>query len=322
MNTVLATATVLLLVAPGRVRADENSNGGTAGAFLRLGTDARSMALGNTGLALPGGPASRLHNPALVAWEENTAASLGMMSLSMDRSLNSLHAVLPLKPMGALGISWTGAGVDDIPETTSWGEPTGHAMSYGENAFSFGFGVKPGKAVAIGLSLSIQSAAFRQVTEGGGDIKANSAAFGAGISVTPRKDWWIGLGLANLMGTYEWDSSDLWSQEGEAGVEDSTPGLFGLGVAHTLLDNRLTLCADYEASSEKAWDIRFGAEYRGPATEAGQWAARGGFDDGDVSLGGGFGWQMRKVRLGLDYAVVLPEYDPEEIHAFTFNFGF
>lgn len=303
-------------------RADENSNGGTAGAFLRLGTDARSLGLGNTGLALPGGPASRLHNPALVAWEERPAAALGMLSLSMDRSLNSVHAVLPLKPMGALGLSWTGAGVDGIPETSSWGEPTGRSMEYAENSFSFGFGVKPGKAVAIGLSLAIQSAAFRQVTEGDGDLKANSASFGAGISVHPHPDWWVGLGLTNLMGTYEWDSSDLWGQDGEAGVEDSTPSLLGLGVAHTLLADRLLLAMEYEASSEQAWDLRFGAEYKGVPGERGQWAARAGYDDGDINLGGGFHWQLTRVRVGLDYAVILPEYDPEEVHAFTFNFGF
>ncbi|MCA9786942.1 MAG: hypothetical protein KC488_10340, partial [Candidatus Cloacimonetes bacterium] len=291
-------------------------------AFLRVGSDARTLGIGNTGIAWPGGPASRLNNPALVAWEESAAASLGMVSLSMDRSLNSVHAVLPLKPMGALGISWTGAGVGGIPETTSWGETTGRDMAYAENSFSFGFGVKPGKAVALGISLAINSAAFQQVTDGGGDIKANSASFGAGLSLHPMDDWWGGLSLTNLMGTYEWDSGDLWGQDGEARVENSTPSLFGVGLAHTLLDKHLLLCADYQASSEKAWDLRLGAEYSNHQGENGDWAARAGYDSGNFSLGGGYGWQLRKVHIGLDYAVVIHQDDPSEIHAFNFNFGF
>ena len=89
---------------------------------FRIETSGPSMAMGNTGFAWAGSAAGRLLNPALLARQDQLQFSLGMMALSQDRSLNAIHAVLPLRPMGALGVSWVGAGVDGIKETTTWGE--------------------------------------------------------------------------------------------------------------------------------------------------------------------------------------------------------
>ncbi len=302
--------------------ADENSNGGTAGAFLRVGVDARSMAMGNTGFAWAGSAAGRLLNPALLARQDQLQFSLGMMALSQDRSLNAIHAVLPLRPMGALGVSWVGAGVDGIKETTTWGEYTGRDLEYAENAFSFGFGLKPAEAFTIGLALDVNSAAFRKVTEGGDEVKANNATFSIGASIKPRENWFVGLSARGLLGTYEWDSTPLWGNDGESSASDTIPTLMGIGVATRQLDDRLLLLCDYEVSSEDAWDLRLGAEYTGPVQENGDWAVRGGWDDGSLSFGLGLGWLLKGKRLGLDYAVVMHEYDPDELHSFNFNFGF
>ncbi len=317
-----AAGLLLAVGLSGTATADENSNGGTAGSFLRVGIDARSMAMGNTGFAWAGSAAGRLLNPALLARQDQLQFSLGMMSLSQDRSLNAVHAVLPLRPMGALGLSWVGAGVDGIRETTSWGEYTGRSLEYKENAFSFGFGLKPAEAFTLGIALDVNSAAFQKVNEAGEEIKANNATFSIGASIHPLQNWYVGLSARGLLGTYEWDSTPLWEEDGESGAEDTIPSLLGIGVATRQLDDRLLLLVDYEVSSEDAWDLRLGAEYTGPVQEDGDWALRAGWDDGSLGFGLGLGWLFKGKRIGLDYAVTMHEYDPDDLHSFNFHFGF
>jgi hypothetical protein len=319
------TACLLLLAASCMLGTDiaaasENSNGGTAGAYRRVGHSAALMAMGNAGVAFPFGPESRQHNPALVAWNERSV-SADFMKLSLDRDLAGVHVSLPLKPMGAIGLSWSRAAVSGIPETTTWGELTGHDMSWSENLFSFGVALQPSRYFALGFGLSINTATFADLG-GADDMKETAAGFDIGLSVHPMETLWLGASIRNLAASYSWDSTGIWETSGEATVEDDFPTVLNLGTGLLLLDQRLLLVVDYEASDEDAWDLRTGVEWRGPRNEMGHYELRAGYDDGSFSTGLGFTWPFVSVVSTLDYAVVFHENDPDALHAFTWSFRF
>jgi hypothetical protein len=321
MNKKQILPAVLMLCALAPVlEANENSNGGNAGAYRRIGHSAALMALGNAGAAYPFGPQSRQHNPALIAWNEREIA-IDFVKLSLDRDFAGLHLSLPLKPMGAIGMSWSRAAVTGIPETTTWGEYTGRDLSWSENLFSFGVALQPSRYFALGFGLGINHATFADLGEAS-DMSETAAGFDVGLSIHPKETIWIGASLRNLAASYSWDSSGLWESRGEALVEDDYPKMLNLGTAVELLDRRLLVLVDYEASSEGAWDLRTGAEWRGPRDEMGHYELRAGYDDGSITAGLGFTWPFVSVVSSLDYAVIFHENDPDPLHAFTWSFRF
>ena len=301
-------------------RADENSNGGSAGAIRRVGQGAATMALGSAGGAYPLGPQSRLVNPALIGWSGIRQAGLDWYKLSLDRSLLGLHLSWPLRPMGAFGFSYQRAGVSDIPEATSWGEPTGRMMGASEDLFSFGVALTPSRFLAVGVGMSIYSQGFSDLG-GAGDLKETTAAVDLGLSVRPTRASWVGFSLQNLGGSLAWDSSDLWGAGG-GGMEEELPLTMTLGAAAEFVQERLLVAADYEATDLDAWDLRCGVEWRSPTDELGRWALRAGWDDGSPTAGLGFAWPFATFEAGLDYAVVLHENDPEELHVISWRVGF
>lgn len=317
----LLTGAVLFLALSAQATTDENSNGGAAGAFRRVGQNAALMGMGNVGAAYPMAAASRLANPALIGWWKTRQASLDYHKLSMDRELGALHLLWPLRPMGAFGMSFVRSGVTGIPETTTWGEYTGRSLDHGESAFSFGVALNPSRFIALGLNMSIYTSRFEQLEETS-EFKENSAAFDLGISVHPRQNLWLGFSLQNLGGSYAWDSSDVWGQGDATSTADDLPMLATLGAAGEWIDNRLLVAVDYEASGIGAWDLRLGTEWRSAPGEMGSWALRAGWDDGSPTAGLGFSWPFQRFEAGLDYAVTLHENDPDELHSVTWRITF
>jgi hypothetical protein len=318
----LAAGGLSLLLAGSAAAVGGNSNGGAAGAAFRLGQGAALMGLGGAGVAVPLGPESRLLNPALTPWSSRRQLSVDWYNLSLGRSLGGIHATLPLQPIGALGVSWTRAAVDGVPEVTTWGEPTGRELEWGENQFSFGLGLRPSRFVSLGLNIGIYTAAATGLDEGASELKESTAAFDFGLCVHPGRALWLGLSLRNLVGSYAWDSSPIWGNSGEAQVDADLPTLLTLGSGVELWGERLLLLADYEASDLDAWQLRSGLELRSDPREMGRWALRGGFNHGGWALGMGFYWPFPSFEAGMDYAVTFHEHDPVEIHAFSWTFTF
>lgn len=321
-NPILAAACGLALLAGSALAGGENSNGGAAGAAFRVGHGAALMGMGGAGVAVPTGPESRMLNPALTPWFGRKQASVDWYNLSLDRQLGGVHVSLPLEPIGAIGIGWTRAAVKGIPEATTWGEATGRDLEWGENLFSFGLGLRPSRHVAFGVNIGVLSASASGLDEGGTETKATTAAFDFGLSVHPKDFLWLGLSLRNMVGSYAWDSSDIWGSDGESQADADLPTLLTAGAGLELWGDRLLLVADYEASDIDAWDLRSGLELRSEPGVVGRWALRGGWDDGSVSLGAGYYWPFLDLEAGMDYAVVFHENDPVEIHAFSWTFTF
>jgi hypothetical protein len=280
------------------------------------------MAMGNAGAAFPLSAESRLVNPALIGWWKTRQAALDWHRLSLDRELLGLHLLWPLRPMGAFGLSYQRAGVTGIPETTTWGEPTGRQMESTDDLFAFGVALNPTRFLALGVNMSVMGSRLSGLDEGVTELKETTAAFDMGLSVHPRENLWAGLSVQNLGGSFAWDSSPLWGSAGGGSAKDAIPVLLTLGLGGQFVQDRLLLAADYEASNEGAWDLRAGVEWRSAPGEMGTWALRAGWDDGSPACGLGFAWPFARFEAGFDYAVTFHENDPDEIHTVTWRVAF
>jgi len=133
--------------------AGNNSNGGTAGAFTRLGFGARSLGMGNAVIACHGFSQLLYENPAAIHGAENPAVDLTFQKLSLDRRLLGLSALLPLPPSGALAVEVLQSGVGDLPEITFEGEETGRTFDYRENLYALGFALSPASFLSFGKTI-------------------------------------------------------------------------------------------------------------------------------------------------------------------------
>ena len=112
--------------------------GSYAGGFLRMGTSARSVAMGGSFTAEIDQSFAAYHNPASLVHIKNPRASFSNHFLMLDRQLMSVNISTPLPPSAAVGVAWIGAGVDNIDGRNSSGQHTSN-LSTSENAYMVSF---------------------------------------------------------------------------------------------------------------------------------------------------------------------------------------
>jgi len=102
----------VILIAATQVFA--GTNGGYAGAFLQLGLGARSMALGNAGVANEADGYSAFYNPASMAFLQQKSVPLSYSFMSLDRRFNFIGFSMPAPPHAGFSVGWLNAGADNI----------------------------------------------------------------------------------------------------------------------------------------------------------------------------------------------------------------
>jgi hypothetical protein len=83
-----------------------SGNGGYAGSYLRMGLGARSIAMGNTGIAQPVNAYSAFYNPAAFAEVEDRIVGLSYSFLSLDRRFGYISFSMKVPPAGGFSIGW------------------------------------------------------------------------------------------------------------------------------------------------------------------------------------------------------------------------
>ena len=152
---------------------------GYSGSFLRMGTSARSMAMGSGFTAEVSRGFTAYHNPASVAFVSTRQASFSYHGLSMDRRFITSSFTAHLPPTAGLGIAWVSAGVDGIDGRTSAGEAT-KTLSTSEDAIYMSFEVIHIWNIVEGDSASRE--ARRRITETSRQAgKTHAQAFGKQI---------------------------------------------------------------------------------------------------------------------------------------------
>jgi hypothetical protein len=306
----------MFIVAHGQLQ-NSSSIGGLAGAPMRMGFDARGMAMGNAMTAVISGDVQSYYNPAVLPFATGPTVVATYGVLSLDRTLNFLSYTKNIKPNAGFSLSVINAGVGNIDGRNRDGVHT-ETYSTSENAFMFSFGLKPVPNLAIGVTAKIL---YYSLFEG---VKSTTAAVDAGAIYMLSQDFTLGCALQDITGKYKWDTSQLYGQLGSSS-SDYFPLRKRIGLSWIPNDYPIILSGEFE-SIGSALFVRAGSEvkvYDGVHI-------RGGIDQialnedlpAKPSIGISLQTTMANWTPSFQYTYIFEPYSPSGIHILTLALRF
>lgn len=295
----------LLILAVRPVLAGAYPGAGQPGAFLKVGMDARAAAMGSAYTAVCRDAAAAYWNPAGLALVKRQEFMATYTVFPGNGEYTQLAYALPLNawgfpvdnksgsegagPEGTIGITIRRmATTYDIEARSTDSLNPDYLFSNVEGAYSLAFGMPIGRNINLGLGAK---GLYHQLDQ------EDAAGWGidAGIAWNGFPGLTAALAVRDVYTCLEWST----------GLKEQFPVVFKLGAAYRMTVREihgLLFSADLEQStSSRAARPRAGLEYA--------WAdiifLRGGYDDGQISTGGGvrvpwIGWAQAALRL--DYA--------------------
>ena len=298
--------------------ADAKTNGGYAGAFLRMGLGAEALAQGDAFTARADNGFAGYYNPAGLAFLKQRTAATSYSRLALDRSFNFLGIALPLKPSAGVSIGWINAGVTNIDGRDFDGNHYGN-LEYFENAFTFGFANRFSKYVAVGIGVKILYDLFPKTLEDDKALKSTSVGFDVGVMVQPIRKLRIGLQARDINAKNSWETSEYWS-EGLT-KNDDFPTILKIAAAYFPI-NGLEAEYDLELSSKDVIEHHFGFEYAVFFMERQQFALRTGYDHDVPTFGFGYLFPIGSLNSQFDAAYIIENVAPDDTIIFSWSLMF
>jgi len=208
-----------------------------AGAFSRMGFDARGIATGNALVATPSSDVSGYYNPALLPQASGQRVAGAAALLAYDRQLQSLEFTAPMGPTAGIGLGLLHAGVSGIDGRDANGVHT-ETLSTDEFALSLSFGNRFAERLAVGAGLTLYQS----------DVVPDTSpvrGFGVDLGVTYRLTSRIQVAgaVTDLLAKYEWDTGGV----GGRSRTDRFPVRVLLGGSYETAGGRLRLLGEMEA---------------------------------------------------------------------------
>lgn len=224
--------------------------GGYAGAFTRIGFDPVGLAMGNSVSAWVGSGASAYHNPAFAAGIAGgpdgsgpIRLQTGAAALSFGRRLAAFDASLPLPPSAGMRIGLLHLGIDGIDGRTQSGYPTGE-LSTSELQLAAAFGLRLGEAWQAGIGIKWNSSRLHEQVP-----RASSLAIDLGVLTRLGTRHALALTLQDLLGSYTWDTGELYGSEQSFTDTQAFPRRLRLGY-HVAATERLDLTLEGEVRTQ------------------------------------------------------------------------
>jgi hypothetical protein len=301
----------LSLIAFGQLQSS-SSEGGLAGAPMRMGFGARGMSMGNAMTAVISGDLQSYYNPAIVPFESVPIAVASYGVLSLDRKLNFLSYTSSLKPNAGFSLSVINAGVGNIDGRDLNGVHT-DTYSTSENAFMFSFGIKPTSSLAIGVSAKIL---YYSLFEG---IKSTTSGVDVGVIYLVSPEITLGAVVQDILAKYKWDTSQLYGQLGNTST-DLFPLRKRVGLSWMPNDFPVLVSGEFESIGSALY-FRAGSEmkvYEGIHI-------RGGVDQialnaelpAKPSLGISVQTKVANWTPSFQYAYIFEPFSPSGIHVLS-----
>jgi hypothetical protein len=232
---------------------------GMAGAFSRMGFDAKGLSMGNSIVAYAKENISPYYNPASLTYQEKKSFSATYTFLNLDRTLNSIAFILPVeleqqdkKLNATLFAGLINAGVSNIDARNSDGYSIG-SLSVFENQFFVGAAFQIIEQLSVGANFKFNySKLYEDVTSGG-------FGFDVGLLFKLSEQLSIATCLKDVNIKYIWNTTDLYGQSGSI-TEDKFPLLTIIGVAYQITDE-LYVSTSFENSNQGTNIFRVGGEY-------------------------------------------------------------
>ncbi|MEW6040951.1 MAG: PorV/PorQ family protein [Elusimicrobiota bacterium] len=214
--------------------------GDTTGAlpYLRMGVGARAMGMGGAFTAVSDDASSIYWNPAGLPNLENKEILAMYSSMSLDRSLNWLNFVMPLR-FGSIGLGIINSGVANINGYDENQNFLGK-FSYQSTGILLSYGRKIEEIVNAGVNLKI-------ITDSLKDYSRSGYGLDFGALISPAEKLKLGLKLQDIAGSIG---------------SDTIPMSISMGASYRLLGDKLLLSADMNKITDiDTLKIRMGLEY-------------------------------------------------------------
>lgn len=314
------TILIIFLIIPVMLLAD--SNGGYAGAFLRMGLGARSLALGNAGVADQTGGYSFYYNPALTASTQKKTISLSNSSMSLDRSTNFIGFSMKAPPDAGFALGWIRSSVDELYNINSIGE-FGKNIDQSINAVYFNFARPFGEKLSVGLSFKY----IWESIDAGEDAYFSSGwgwDFGAIYQILPQLR--AGLVVRDVASQLKANTDKIFEHGGT--TKDLFPVTYLAGLRYDTPLPWLQVQYDFESSDKSNVAHHLGAEAVYAKTVALRMGYETGKANGRMTMGAGINFtSLEKGKnsllrfLGyLDYAFLPSVLDEGSSHVFSWQF--
>lgn len=202
-------------------------SGQFAGAPFRVGHSAYAMSLGNA-MTASGNPAMSYFNPALAASAQSKQIEVSTALMSFDRTLSGLTFTTNLPPAAGLTIGLVHSGVSDFDGRTLSGYPTERFGIYEAQIFTH-FGIRVGEKTQLGVGIKFSMADY-----GNNVDPATSVSLDLGMrrQVADNVAW--GITAQDLIGSYTWNTQELWGTVGSNQQIDKFPTRLKTGLEYTI----------------------------------------------------------------------------------------
>jgi len=291
---------------------------GYSGAFLRMGTSARSLAMGSGFTAEIDQGFSAYHNPASVAFLNKRQLAFSHHGLNLDRRLMMSSISTSIPPTAGLGVAWVSSGVDNIQGRSTSGSKT-QILSTSEDAIFISFAQRIMPWLALGINVKILS---NQLPMNESQLAGKGTGFDIGFMILPEEKLRFAFMIQDLNTNYHWNTGQVFEGEGRI-YKESFPTMYRLGTTFTF--QRIYFVGDIGVVANQddilGMTMRFGGEYH--ISE--NYFIRGGFGNSRFSLGAGLNFTFLNLNDAFfDYAVVIEPHSASQgmIHVFTYAFNF
>ena len=285
-----------------------------AGSFLRMGSSARSMAMGSAFTADIDPGFAAYHYPASMVFLERRQLGFSHHLLPLDRRFTATNFSIPLPPTASLGVAWISAGVDKIDGRTGAGQHTQY-LSTSEDAFMISFAQKLFPWFSAGINVKILR---HQLPINEVDLSGKGIGMDFGIFVKTNSGANLAFMIQDLNSRYQWKTDKIF-EKGKVYAEQF-PTIYRLGT--TLQYNEFYVTADggilMNASETVGYTVRLGTEYQ----YLDNYYFRAGLGNRRMSVGVGLDWSfIKENNARLDYAFVF-ENPAGAAHIFTYAISF
>ena len=291
---------------------------GYSGTFLRMGTSARSLAMGSGFTAEIDQGFSAYHNPASVAFLNKRQLAFSHHALNLDRRLMMSSISTGIPPTAGLGVAWVSSGVDNIQGRSTSGYKT-QILSTSEDAIFISFAQRITPWLALGINVKILN---HQLPMNESELAGKGTGFDIGFMVLPEEKLHFAFVIQDLNTNYQWNTGQVFEGQGR-NYKESFPTMYRFGT--TLTYNKIYIAGDIGVVANQddilGTTIRFGGEYRFMKN----YFLRGGFGNSRFSFGAGMNFTFLKLNDAFfDYAVVIEPHSVSQgmIHVFTYAFNF
>ncbi len=291
-----------------------NNNARFAGSYLRMGLGARSIALGNTGVADRPNGYSAYYNPAALGMLEERALSLSYDFLSLDRHIHFVGISIKVPPGAGFSIGWLKSGTDELYSYNSIGEETGE-INQAAHAVYFSFGRQFTSKFSVGISIKLL---MEYINDGTDEFDYKSNGVGADFGLYYRLTETLNLAatLRDVGSKLKANTDKLFERGGT--TIDRFPRRFLLGVNYTTPYPWLRVMYDFEVSDKEHVNSHLGVE----AFHGRNLAVRLGLNETSLVAGTGIDFTLYKYVSHLDYAFVPSVVDEGSSHVFSWQIFF